>query len=214
MITSHLLRFLALPAACLALAACATSSSTTLQTAADGSPINPYPPGTYEHFRAEPDYPKTYNFYRNDEVLSRTNPENSRILIQLAGQRGLLLNGDEVALDYPICSGRPSHPTPPGRYEILKMVVDKSSNKYGRIYDADGNMVNGDADATKDPIPEGGKFVGAPMPYWMRMTWSGIGHHVGPMRRVPSSRACIRGPASIMPIVYSKVRPGTEILVE
>jgi hypothetical protein len=124
------------------------------------------------------------------------------------------MNGSEVVIDYPICSGRKSHPTPPGTFYILEKIVDKSSNRYGRIYDSEGNLVNGDADFLKDTIPAGGKFVGAPMPYWMRLTNDGIGHHIGPVKRYPASHACIRGPRGTMPVVYSKVKPGTRVMVE
>ena len=81
-------------------------------------------------------------------MLSRTNAENSSIRISLEKQRGFLMNGEEVAIDYPICSGIPSRPTPPGTYYILEKIVDKQSNKYGRIYDAAGEVVNSDADST------------------------------------------------------------------
>lgn len=182
----------------------------------DTKPVNPYPPGTYDHFKAEPTYPKTLTTWKNEDVLSRTDPGNSSIHISLKLQRGFLMNGDEVAIDYPVSSGVPSRPTPPGTYYILEKIVDKSSNKYGKIYDASGSVVNGDADATKDTIPEGGRFQGAPMRYWMRLTNDGIGHHIGPLPRSrrPASHACIRGPSATMPIVYSKVKPGTRVVVE
>ncbi len=176
-----------------------------------GKPINPYPVGTYEHFKAEPNYPKTYDVWKNPELLARTNPDNSHIVINLSTQRGLLMNGDEVVIDYPICSGTKSRPTPTGTFYILEKVVDKRSNRYGRIYDADGECVNTDADATTDPIPEGGKFVGAAMRNWMRLTNDGVGHHIGPVRRYPASHACIRGPSGTIPIVYSKVKEGTRV---
>lgn len=180
----------------------------------DGKPINPYPVGTYEHFKAEPTYPKTYDVWKDEELLSRTGPENSYIKINLGTQRGLLMNGDDVVIDYPICSGIKSRPTPTGTFYILEKIVDKSSNRYGRIYDAEGECVNRDADALLDEIPEGGKFVGAPMPYWMRLTNDGVGHHIGPVRRYPASHACVRGPSKTIPIVFSKVKPGTQVVIE
>jgi len=200
--------------ATLLLASCANQKPA--EVTKDGKPVfvNPYPAGTYDHFKAEPTYPKTYSVWKNDELLSRTNAENSSILISLEKQRGFLLNGEDVVLDYPICSGIPSRPTPPGTFYILEKVVDKRSNKYGRIYDAAGELVNGDADVTLDPIPEGGKFEGASMRYWMRLTNDGVGHHIGPVKRKPASHACIRGPSATMPIVYSKVKPGTRVVVQ
>ena len=175
---------------------------------------NPYPPGTYDHFKAESTYPKTYSVWKDEEAFSRTNAENSSIRISLASQRGFLLNGEDVVMDYPICSGIPSRPTPSGTFYILEKIVDKRSNKYGRIFDAAGTVVNSDADSTLDAIPEGGKFEGASMRYWMRLTNDGVGHHIGPVRRRPASHACIRGPKATMPLVYSKVKPGTRVIVE
>ena len=182
----------------------------------DGKPVNPYPAGTYDHFKAEPSYPKTFSVWKNEDLLSATTPENSSIVVNLSTQRALLMNGEEVAIDYPICSGIPSRPTPPGTYYILEKIVDKHSNKYGRILDAGGDVVNSDADSTLDPIPEGGKFVGAPMRYWMRLSNDGVGHHIGPLpkSRRPASHACIRGPSATMPTIYSKVKVGTRVTVE
>jgi hypothetical protein len=180
----------------------------------NGKLINPYPVGTYDHFITEPTYPKTHSVWKNDELLTRTGPENSHIKINLKTQRGLLMNGDEIVMDYPICSGTKSRPTPTGTFYILEKLVEKSSNRYGRIYDAEGTCVNSDADATSDPIPEGGKFQGAPMNYWMRLTNDGVGHHIGPIRRYPASHACVRGPSQTIPTVYGKVKPGTQVVIE
>jgi lipoprotein-anchoring transpeptidase ErfK/SrfK len=115
--------------------------------------------------------------------------------------------------DYPISSGVPSRPTPPGSYRILEKIVDKSSNSYGKVFDVEGNQVDGE---TPGVVPEGGKFVGAPMRYWMRLTWDGVGHHIGPLPRSrrAASHACIRGPSAIMPIIYGKVKIGTPVTVE
>lgn len=198
-------------AAAVLLASCGHSEKPRYDS--QGNFINPYPEGTYEHFTADPSYPKTYNVWKNHELLAKTDASNSRIVICLKRQRGLLMKEDQVVIDYPICSGRSSHPTPPGDYKILEKVVDKRSNKYGRIYDADGGLVNGDADTTQDAIPEGGRFEGAPMRYWMRLTNDGVGHHIGPVKRYPASHACIRGPSAVMPIVFSKVKHGTIVSV-
>jgi len=175
---------------------------------------NPYPPGTYRHFKAEPNYPKTSKSYRNNEVLSRTNSDNSRIVISIAMQRAFLLNEDEVALDYAVSTGKDAYPTPPGEYKIREMIIDKRSNQYGTIHDAEGNVFKRNASMPGDEIPEGGKFVGAAMPYWMRLTWSGIGMHVGKVPRYPASHACIRGQSHIMPLVYSKVKVHTLVTIE
>jgi lipoprotein-anchoring transpeptidase ErfK/SrfK len=180
----------------------------------DGNAVNPFEEGTYEHFKADKGYPKTSNVWKNDQLLASTTPENSRLVISIAMQRGFLMKDDEVVIDYPVSTGRSSHPTPPGEYKILEKEADKRSNAYGKIYDAEGNVVNSDADARTDEIPEGGKFEGASMPYWMRLTWDGVGHHIGRVPRYPASHACIRGPRSVMPTVFKKTKLGTPVLVE
>ena len=97
---------------------------------------------------------------------------------------------------------------------LLEKIVDKHSNKYGRMYDAEGNMIDGDANAFEDEVPEGGKFAGAPMKYWMRLTWDGVGHHIGNVKRYPASHACVRGPRKTMPVIYSKLALGSTVIVE
>lgn len=209
----NLARCAAAAVAALVLANCA-SHKPVARIGKDGKVINPYPVGSYAYFKAEPVYPKTYNVWKNDELLARTGPANSHIKIDLATQRGFLMNGDEVVIDYPICSGIKSRPTPTGTFYILEKVVDKRSNRYGRYYDAAGEMVNGNADAVLDPLPEGGRFEGAEMRYWMRLTQDGVGHHIGPVRRYPASHACVRGPGKVIPIVYSKVKEGSCVIIE
>jgi hypothetical protein len=195
------------------LASCATQKP-ALTTTKDGKVINPYPAGSYDHFKADPSYPKTYNVWKNQELLAHTNPSNSSIRVNLGLQRAYLMNGKEVAMDYPICSGIPSRPTSAGTFHILEKVVDKKSNKYGKMIDANGEVVNRNADLGIDPVPEGGHFEGAPMPYWMRLTSDGVGHHIGPVKRHPASHACVRGPSATIPIVFSKVKVGTTVVIE
>lgn len=175
--------------------------------------VNPYPPGTYENFTAEPSYRKTYKVYRDESLLSQTNGGNSSILVNLSTQRAQLMNGEEVAMDYPISSGKRKYRTPAGSYRIIEKLKDKRSNLYGKIYDANGTLVKSDADTREDKVPEGGKYVGASMPYWMRMTNTGIGHHVGRVPRYAASHGCIRGPRSALPTVFSKVKIGTPVVV-
>ena len=208
-----LARFAAAAAAAILLANCAHQKPAP-QVTKQNPPVNPYPPGTYEHFKAKPNYPKTYDVWKNTALLARTNPSNSHIKIDLETQRGLLMNNGEVVMDYPICSGIPSRPTPTGTFYILEKVIDKKSNRYGKYLNADGDVVNGNADAVLDPMPEGCTFEGAQMRYWMRLTNDGVGHHIGPVRRRPASHACVRGPANAVPIVYEKVKEGTRVDIE
>ena len=176
--------------------------------------VNPYKAGTYEYFTASSSYPKTHKTFKNTEVLKATKAEDVKILVDLDMQRAFLLSSGKVAIDYPVSTGNKKFPTPPGEYQILRMIEkDKRSNLYGKIYDAEGSLVKSNADSTKDTIPEGGKFEGALMANWMRITWSGIGMHRGYVPRYPASHGCIRTPSSIVKTVYSKVKVGTPVTI-
>ncbi|MFP6898755.1 MAG: L,D-transpeptidase [Roseibacillus sp.] len=174
--------------------------------------VNPHPPGSYDHFIAEPSYPKTYNVFKNSTLLSQTNSGNSRVTIDLELQRAILYKGSEIAMDYPIASGKSTFPTPPGNYKIVEKIrSEKRSNLYGTIYDAEGKVHKSDADSVKDTIPEGGTFKGASMPYWMRLTWGGLGMHKGRVPRYPASHGCVRMPSSVASTVFSKTDIGTPV---
>lgn len=176
--------------------------------------VNPFQPGTYAHFRAQKGYPRNYGIWRNEAVLARTTPSNSRIIIDLSDQRGYLMKGKELAMNYPVATGTSKFPTPTGNFRVLEKIrTEKRSTTYGRIYNASGSLVKSNADSRKDRVPKGGKFVGASMPYWMRLTWDGIGMHRGNVPRHPASHGCIRTYSKAVPTVFSKVRVGTPVTI-
>ncbi|MGB0993406.1 MAG: L,D-transpeptidase [Akkermansiaceae bacterium] len=176
--------------------------------------VNPHKAGSYAHFRAQKGYPRNYGVYKNTSVLARTNASNSSILVDLSDQRAYLMNGKELAMDYPISSGTSKYPTPTGNYRVLeKMRAEKRSSLYGKIYNAEGKVVKSNADSRKHKVPEGGKFQGASMGYWMRLTWDGIGMHKGNVPRRPASHGCIRTHYKAVSTVFSKVRIGTPVSI-
>lgn len=176
--------------------------------------VNPYKSGTYAHFTASTSYPKTYNVYKNKPLLDSTTPDQTNVIVDIDLQRAILLNNGQVVMDYPVSTGNKKFPTPTGKFEVLKKIEkNKRSNLYGKIYDAEGTVVNSNADSKKDTIPEGGRFEGALMSNWMRISWQGIGMHQGKVPRYPASHGCIRTPSSIVKIVYSKVKVGTPVTV-
>lgn len=207
-----------IPAAAIALllASCANPNvPNPKQTAAlKAVHVNPHKVGSYAHFRAEKAYPRNYGIWKNEAVLARTNSSNSSVKIDLSDQRGYLMNGSELAMDYPVATGKSAHPTPTGNFRILEKIrSDKRSNTYGKIYNASGAVVKSNADTRKDKVPEGGKYVGAAMPYWMRLTWDGIGMHKGNVPRHPASHGCIRTYYKVVPIVFDKTRVGTKVSI-
>lgn len=173
--------------------------------------INPHEPGTYDHFQARKGYPRNYGVWKDESILANTNGSNSHIKIDISDQRGYLYNGTTLVMDYPVSTGQSKYPTPTGTFRVTEKIRDKRSNLYGKIYNAEGGLVNGDADTRVDEVPEGGKYVGASMPYWMRLTGGGIGMHQGKVPRRAASHGCIRTHSSAVSTVYDKVRVGTTV---
>lgn len=141
-------------------------------------------------FRSQPGWRKLT--YRDDALLAKATAANSAVEISLREQRGLLVVDGGIAMDFPVATGKSSHPTPKGDYKILDKKQDYASNLYGRIVSETGETVVSDADSRSDAVPPGGRFVGARMPYWMRMSTTGVGMHVGYVPGRPASHGCIR----------------------
>ncbi len=201
------------------LTSCGPTTNTTVEEKKVVTPlkaefVNPYKSGTYNYFKAKPGYPKTYNVYKNTSLLAKTNSSNSSVVIDLSEQRARLMNGSTVVMDYPVSTGKSAHKTPTGTFYIKEKIVDKRSNLYGKILDKNGNVVKSGADSRKDKPPAGGKFLGAAMAHWMRLTNDGIGMHKGRVPRYPASHGCIRTPGSVVPIVFSKVKSGTKVTIK
>jgi lipoprotein-anchoring transpeptidase ErfK/SrfK len=137
------------------------------------------------------------------------------VVIDLQNQRAVVYLGGQYAGWAVVATGKEGYGTPAGEYQILEKLVDKHSTLYGRIVDADGNTVKADADARRDSPPPGGRFKYAPMPYWMRLTWRGIGMHAGPIPRPgrPASHGCIRLPRTFAIQLYDMVRIGTPVRI-
>lgn len=114
-----------------------------------------------------------------------------------------------------VATGIYSHPTPTGQFKVLEKTVAKRSNLWGKIYNSNGKISVSDAKAGRDSVPEGGKFQGASMPYWMRLTGDGIGMHQGPIPR-PGKRAshgCIRVHSGFVKTLYAFVDIGTPVAI-
>jgi len=164
-------------------------------------------------FRAQPGWRK--KIYRNEKLIAKAPEAHKAVEIALREQRGLLLVDHAIAMDFPVATGRSSHPTPKGSYKILEKKKDHASNLYGRMISGDGSTVVSDADTRAHSVPAGGRFVGAPMPYWMRMTPTGVGMHVGhvPGHR-PASHGCIRLKRETATELFALLDVGTPVKVD
>jgi lipoprotein-anchoring transpeptidase ErfK/SrfK len=164
-------------------------------------------------FRTQPGWRK--QTYRNEELLAKATAENTAVEIALREQRGILLVDGAVAMDFPVATGKSSHPTPKGSYKILEKKERHASNLYGRIVSDSGSTVISDADTRDHGVPAGGRFIGAPMPYWMRMTTTGVGMHVGnvPGHRT-ASHGCIRLKKDTAVQLFSILGVGSPVTVD
>lgn len=183
-----------------------------LENAPAPTPL-PYAKDSYEHFVCNHGYPKTMEIYRNAELLKKAD-RRSAVHICLKQQRGRLYVGGQVAADWPVSTGVSGRETPTGSYVVLEKKKDYASNLYGNIKDANGRTVKRNADITKDPVPEGGAFVGSPMPNWQRLTWDGMGMHTGKVRAGERlSHGCIRTPGSMATELFNITATGTRVHV-
>ena len=138
-----------------------------------------------------------------------------RVTIDLSEQTAYFYRGAEKVGQSRVATGKPGHATPTGSFTIMEKVEHKRSNLYGRIHDRDGNVVVSDADTRRHSVPVGGKYVGAPMPFWMRLTSSGIGMHVGaiPNPGSPASHGCVRMPQEMARTLFENAPVGTRVTI-
>ena len=154
--------------------------------------VNPYTPGTHEHFAAQPAYPLTLDHWANDALLTQVTRANSKLVVCIPQQRARLYVNGKVALDWAVSTGTNGHETPTGVFRVIEKNEDHKSSRYGKFIDANGKVTNGNADLLHG-LPEGQTFEGAGMPYWHRFTPDGVGLHTGKVvagQRL--SHGCIR----------------------
>ncbi len=150
----------------------------------------------------------------NRSLESVVNPENSSVRISLSRQRAYLMVGEDVYIDSPISSGKRAGMTPAGRFKVTQKDPDHRSNLYGDFVDSRGRVVRSGVSTRVDSAPSGTRFLGSPMRWFMRLTDSGVGMHVGILPGYAASHGCIRLPSDIAPLIYRKVKSGTPVTIE
>lgn len=121
----------------------------------------------------------------NQMVLSQSNRSNTRVIIDVADQRGYLLVDGKIAVDTPVSTARPGKWTPRGSFSMTERV---RSGKVSTIY-------------------------GVGMPYWMRLSGGVYGVHAGHLPGYPASAGCIRLPPSAAQVIYDNTKYGTRVNV-
>ncbi len=102
----------------------------------------------------------------------------TRIEVRIGEQKVYVYQGDSIAGESPVTTGKPGHDTPTGHYSIIQKDIDHKSNLYGLITDANGNVVDDNAEAGQK-VPAGLIYDAADMPYYMRIREDGTGLHAG-----------------------------------
>jgi len=131
--------------------------------------------------------------------------------IDLQQQRAYLLENGRPVLASPISSGRYGHLTRTGSFKVVEKERAHYSSMYGKIVDAYGRTVVADADADM-PVPRGGKFIPAPMHYFMRFDGAD-GMHAGYLPGYPASHGCVRMPEQLAIAFFNSVNVGTPVTV-
>jgi hypothetical protein len=135
------------------------------------------------------------------------------IVISLGQQKASFYKGGRLVAVSAISTGREGHDTPPGNYKIIEKKEHHTSNLYGNYVDEQGNVLVAGIGIRQDPMPPGARFQGAPMPYWMRLTTSGVGLHAGFLPGVPDSRGCIRLPERMAAAFFANAPLGTPVTI-
>ncbi|MEM7697242.1 MAG: L,D-transpeptidase [Verrucomicrobiota bacterium] len=119
----------------------------------------------------------------NQFALSQSNGSNTRLVIDVADQRGYLLVNGKVAVDTPVSTARPGKSTPRGTFYMSQRV---RQGKISTIY-------------------------GVEMPYWMRLSSTVYGVHAGHLPGYPASAGCVRLPSSAAQVIFDNTRSGTRV---
>ncbi len=139
---------------------------------------------------------------------------NVHVVVSLSRQKIYLAYGNDVVIESPVSSGKIGHTTPSGSFTILGKEPNHFSNIYGNFIDKSGRVVRSGVSAKIDSAPSGTHFEGAPMRWFMRLTNTGVGMHVGILPGYAASHGCVRLPSEIAPLIYERVKEGTPVLVQ
>ncbi len=146
-------------------------------------------------------------------ALGPLHAQNSPYMVEidLRDQTAYLVRNGRVVLTTPIASGRYGHLTPTGSFKVIEKERNHFSTMYGKIVDARGNTIVADADADMK-VPPGGKFIPAPMRYFVRFSGAN-GMHAGYLPGYPASHGCVRLPEEIATAFFNAVEVGTPVTV-
>lgn len=137
----------------------------------------------------------------------------THIRVNLTAQEVYVYSGETLLGKGPISSGKSGYSTPTGSFKVMNKSRNHRSNLYGSIVSSNGGVIDGDASSSQSR-PSGSRFVGAPMPFFMRLTNGGVGFHAGFVTGRPASHGCIRLPYGLANDMFAAVPTGTPVVIE
>ena len=146
------------------------------------------------------------------------NPEVSptgKVLLEIVlnEQRLYIYRGGKEIGYTQISTGREGYSTPVGSYTILSKIRDYHSNLYGSFVDnITGKIIDNNAEARQKP-PLGTHYEPAPMPYFQRLSWTGVGLHEGFLPGYPASHGCIRVHRDMAHHLFEVTKVGTPVVI-
>ncbi|WP_200373454.1 L,D-transpeptidase [Thiocystis violacea] len=140
----------------------------------------------------------------------------TRIVVNTTEQKARFYAGEDEIGWSTVATGVPRYPTPTGQFQVTEKVENKRSNLYGKVYGKGGGVIRSSVKVGRDRIPDGARFEGAHMPFFMRLTDDGVGLHAGPIPNPgqPASHGCIRMPKKLAPVLFRHVSKGTSVTIE
>jgi lipoprotein-anchoring transpeptidase ErfK/SrfK len=154
--------------------------------------------------------PYTINQKLIDLKSEGTSPE---ITVYLNEQKLVLAIGGKPAVISPVSTGRKKGWTPTGNYTIIAKSPNHRSSSYGKHVNRSGKTVRSNVDSRKSKPASGTRFVGSPMPNFLRLTNNGIGIHAGKLPGYPASRGCVRVPMEVSKALFKACPLGTPVRI-
>ena len=152
----------------------------------------------------------------NKKLYRQADAAETKMVVSIWDQKAWLLDAeDRVILKTDVSTGVPGKETPVGDHKVVEKLRGKRSNRYGKYVDVETRKVVVEKSWLHEgPPPEGSVYEGTEMPYWMRLTWDGVGMHVGKFKkRTRASFGCIRVHEDAQPLIFGKTLVGTGVTV-
>ena len=149
-----------------------------------------------------------------DQIVWNVDPERpiEKVEVHLGEQKLYAFQNSYAVGISPVSTAAQGYVTPVGAFKISDKKEIYYSNQYGEFADANGKIVDYNANLGQTP-PPGVHYVPSPMPHFLRLTDNGVGLHEGYLPGYPASHGCIRLPATVAANLFKQVSIGTPVLV-